>query len=195
MQVCSSSGTGKTTVILELIKRRTELHCVDIKQVLYVYSEWQSAFESADPIIEFVSSISDIKDKLTEFTLVVIDDSQTQLQKEYNEFVTELFTKRVHHGNFSVILLLQNAYGKNMRVISLNTKYLLMGPFYRDRSVITTIARQIRPDNIKFIQYVYNYCMKKPFSFVFFDFCPNTHENMRIRSSIFPEEALVFLPL
>jgi len=195
MMILSTTGSGKSTFVLELIKRRKELHNIEFKRILYVYSEWQTAYESADPAIEFLSSISELEDKLEPYTLIVIDDMMEELETTYNKFVISLYTKKVHHSKLAVILLLQNTFPKNLRAVSLNSTYVLIGPFPRDNSTITSIARQVKPDNIKFIQYIYNRVMKKPYSFLFLDFHVSTPNNLRYRSSIYPLESEIYMPV
>ena len=55
-----------------------------------------------------------------------------------------------------MILVLQNAFRPGMRDINLNTNYLLTFGNFRDRSMITTLARQILPGETRFLQDCYN---------------------------------------
>ena len=73
--------------------------------------------------------------------LVVLDD----LMAETDERVTNLFTKKSHHSNTSVIYLVQNLFSKNKesRTISLNSQYMIVFKNPRDVTQMTTLAKQM----------------------------------------------------
>ena len=64
---------------------------------------------------------------------------------ETDERVTNLFTKKSHHCNTSVIYLVQNLFPKNMesRTISLNSQYIVVFKNPRHVSQMTTLAKNI----------------------------------------------------
>lgn len=81
--------------------------------------------------------------------LVIIDD----MMRESNESVVDLFTKHSHHLSASVIFICQNIFHRNkgQRDISLNSHYIVAYKNPRDRSQITSLARQIAPGNSSYI--------------------------------------------
>ena len=84
--------------------------------------------------------------------LIVINDLMTETGTDKR--ITNLFTKSSHHRNLRVILLLQNLfyYGKESHNISLNTHYIVLFKNPRDNTVISSLARQMYPGKIKFLQ-------------------------------------------
>jgi len=63
-------------------------------------------------------------------TMLVIDD----LMSETNQLMADIFTKRSHHHDISVIYMTQNVFDKNKyaRTISLNVHYLVLFKNPRD---------------------------------------------------------------
>ena len=101
------------------------------EEKLWLHGEHQPAYIelSQFPHILFVEGI---QENLNEYidpkyrNLIVIDDLTSETGNEKR--ITNLFTKRSHHRNFSVILLLQNLShnGKENCNISLNTQYIVL---------------------------------------------------------------------
>ena len=82
---------------------------------------------------------------LTKGNLIVIDDQMIEAGKDNR--IVNLFTKRSHHRNLSVIYIMQNLFhqGKGNRSISLNSHYLVLFKNPRDKLQILTLAKQIYP--------------------------------------------------
>ena len=61
--------------------------------------------------------------------------------------IADLFTKRSHHRNTSVVYLTQNLFpqGKACRDIILNTQYMVLLNNPIDRQQVVTLARRIFP--------------------------------------------------
>ena len=85
-------------------KRRHEVFNVDLKKIIYCYSEYQEAFDLVkDPCVEFTNSLADLESKLEPYTLCIIDDLMAEVETTYNSFVTALFTKKIHHQKLGKI--------------------------------------------------------------------------------------------
>ena len=76
--------------------------------------------------------------------------SETRSDKK----VTNLFTKGSHHRNLSVILSQQNLFynGKESQTISLNAHYIVLFKNTRDNTIVTSLAKQMYPGKVKFLQ-------------------------------------------
>ena len=81
--------------------------------------------------------------------LIVLDDLMAQFGKDKR--IADLFTKRSHHRNLSVIYIVQNVFhqGKEMRNISLNAHYIVLFKSPRDRQQISILARQVNPGRVQ----------------------------------------------
>ena len=90
----------------------------------WYYGEWQSAYEYLDiPNLRLEEGLPTSFDA-SKRNIVVLDD----LMAETDERVANLFTKKSHHCNTSVIYLVQNLFPKNKesRTISLNSQYIVV---------------------------------------------------------------------
>ena len=120
------------------------------ERVTWYYGEWQSAYENLDlPNLRLEEGLPTSFDA-SKRNIVVLDD----LMAETDERVTNLFTKKSHHCNTSVIYLVQNLFPKNKesRTIRLNSQYIVVFKNPRDVSQITTLAKQMYPGRVKFVQ-------------------------------------------
>jgi len=93
--------------------------------------------------------------------LVIIDDLMRESSS--NEVIVDLFTKGSHHKNLSVILISQNLFhqGRRQRDIFLNANYIVFkNP--RNRAQIRHLARQVYPDDSKFIEEAYYDATSRP---------------------------------
>jgi hypothetical protein len=64
---------------------------------------------------------------------------------KYNSEILDIFTKKSHLRNISIIILTQNIFAKGscVRTMSLNSHYLILFNNPRDRSQIKFLARQV----------------------------------------------------
>ena len=98
------------------------------ERITWYYGEWQAAYENLDiPNMRLEEGLPTSFDNDGKRGLVVLDD----LMAETDGRVTNLFTKKSHHSNTSVIYLVQNIFPKNKesRTISLNSQYNRHGDF------------------------------------------------------------------
>ena len=104
--------------------------------------------------------------------------------------ITNLFTKGSHHRNLSVILLLQNLFynGKEIWNISLNTHYIVLFKNPQDNTVINSLAKQMYPGKVKFLQEVFRDATMLPYHYLFLDLKPYTDDKYRVRTCIMSDE-------
>ena len=123
--------------------------------------------------------------------IVVLDD----LMAETDERVTNLFTKKSHHCNTSVIYLVQNLFPKNKvsRTISLNSQYIVVFKNPRDVSQLTTLAKQMYPGRVKFVQEAFADATPTPYGYILVDMKQDTPEDLRLRTSILPDDAVQYV--
>ena len=103
-----------------------------------------------------------------------------------------MFTKYAHHKNLTVIFIVQNLFpkGKHARDISLNAHYIIVFKNPRDKLQIEYLARQIMPRHSKGVVQVFEEATRKPHSYLLFDLTQSTHDALRIRTNIFPDETM-----
>ena len=143
------------------------------------------------PDIHFVEGVpSDLESMInpSKRNLVVIDDLMQELSNDPR--ITSLFTKGRHHGNLSVIFILQNIFhrGKKLRDMSLNCHYLVLFKSPRDSSQINHLAKQMFPGHVKYMQESFQDATSRPYGYLLCDLKLETLTDFRLRTNIFPGE-------
>ena len=184
---------GKTTFVLDLIRRRREIISEEMEQVIYLYTEHQSKFDEfkkENPEVEFTTDMDWIDDEIVtdeKKTLIIFDDKMIDFSGKENDEICKWFTMKCHHRNTSVILLLQNAYAANLRTVSINSMYLAYMNNPRDKTSVYSLGRQIYPGRPAFLPICYDRAVsRRPFGYLFFDFHQLTNNKYRVRSSLYP---------
>ena len=75
-----------------------------------------------------------------------------------------------------------------MRNISFNTHYIILFQNTRDSQQISTLARQMYPENSQFLIEAYQVATKKPHEYLFIDSKPKTKDQLSIRTGILPND-------
>ena len=154
--VSGGTKSGKTTFVKKLLMYVDIMIEKPSENITYYYSEFQNTFgeiQTLVPQIKFVQGLpDDILDTINPETrnLFIVDD----MMGEKYAVIAKLFTKKSHHGNLSVIYIVQNLFhhSKEHRTISLNASYLCLTKNVRDASQIVHLAKQLYPNNTKFFQ-------------------------------------------
>ena len=197
--VSGSTKTGKTTFVKRLLTNLQVMIDPPSEDIKYFYSEYQDTFaeiKSLVPWIEFVEGVPDtIFDSINPKTrnLYIFDD----MMGERVAVIAKLFTKKSHHGNLSVIYIVENLFhrSKDHRTISLNASYIVLTKNVRDASQVIHLGKQIYPHNAKFFQQACQIATAEPFSYLFIDLTPTCPDETRLRSGIFPtDKHYVYVP-
>ena len=141
--VAGPTGCGKTTFVARLLRNASVMIDPPPEQVTWYYGQWQSAYENLDiPKLRLEEGLPKSFDT-GKRNVVVLDD----LMAETDGRVTQLFTKKSHHSNTSIIYLVQNLFPKHKesRTISLNAQYMVVFKNPRDASQVTHLAKQMNP--------------------------------------------------
>ena len=123
--------------------------------------------------------------------MVVLDD----IMAETDEGVPELFTKKCHNSNTSVMPLVQKLFPrhKESRTISLNAQYMVVFKNPRDASQVTHLAKQMYPGRLKFVQEAFKDATNVPYGYLLVDLKHNTPEDLRLRTTILPDDAVQYV--
>ena len=204
--IIGPSKVGKTVHLINLLKRQDELfESGKIENSIYCYKAWNESFnELQNGIIKTwlneIPSEQQIQEIAEPYvnkggTLLIIDDFGSQL----TPVIPLLFSVLSHHLQITVILVLQALYNKNpmYKEIQTNSQYISIFKNERDKSQISTFARQFEPTNWKYIINVFSDITRKPFSYLFIDFTTSCPSNLRLRSNILPHEfpMTVYIPI
>jgi len=191
--VSGPTGSGKSYFVRELLRKPAMMN-EKFHEIIWCYGEWQSLYEEMQNELGVVFHSGLLKELPSDGKprLIVIDD----LMREADDRVVDLFTKGSHHRNLSVIFITQNLFhkGKAQRDISLNAHYIVVFKNPRDAGQITFLARQISPENPRFIQEAYRDATSEPHGYLLLDLKQSTEDIIRVRTKIFDTEVVIYVP-
>ena len=190
--VAGPTGCGKTTFVARLLRNAAAMIDPPPERITWYYGEWQAAYENLDiPNMRLEERLPTSFDNDGQRGLVVLDD----LMAETDGRVTNLFTKKSHHSNTSVIYLVQNIFPKNKesRTISLNSQYMVIFKNPRDASQIANLAKQMYPGRGAFVHEAFADATASPYGYLLIDLKQNTPDGMRLRTSILLDDTCQFV--
>ena len=181
-RTCTLSGPtdcGKTVFVKKFLKYIDQLCDTRFERIILYYGEWQSGYRDLGKDIEFREGLPQNTDCLNDPKpkLIIIDD----LMRESSSggAIVNLFTKGSHHNNLSVIFITQNIFhqGKGQREIFLNAQYIVIFRNLRDRAQIRHLARQVYPENPRFLEEAYQDATSQAFGYLLLDLKQTTADN------------------
>lgn len=189
--VAGPTSCGKTVFTFNFLENLSVMCDKPIENIVYYYDEWQPNFENKSAI-KFKKGLPNIKEyNGLENSLIIIDD----MMKETNDIIVNIFTKGSHHRNLSVIYITQNLFhqGRGQRDISLNANYIIYFKNPRDKAQIIHLARQLYPENSRYLQEAYMDATHRPHGYLFLDLKQSTPEKYRVGTNILPSEQPCFI--
>ena len=207
-----SSGSGKTSRLLEFLQLKDVICNVKFYKIYYFYSTWQSIYDEmklqklVDYFIEGIPdhdsmmSMIDNNSQLSKSSsfpdhqLLIFDDLLCNIVSRKDDLMQKLFTVYSNHKKLSVIMLSQMLFKPGdykFNVLSENVHYLFLFKSPRNSSKIIHLAKQVSPYDNKFIVQSYREATKDEFTYLLFDFHQSTPEKARLRSKIFPSQGIM----
>jgi hypothetical protein len=196
MLVWGSTGSGKTVWIRKLLKWLNELVIMEKKEiykVMWCYRKWQKLYN--EPIENQLLNMYyvDGPPSLSELTafnpdIIIMDDLMLEIGD--NKLLADLFTKKSHHEEITVIHVIQNMFpkGKIMRNVYENCQYQVFMRNRRDLMQIKMISSRLFPGNSKYFVEAYRDSTSKPYGYLVADFKNDSDEKYSLRTRIFPDE-------
>jgi len=190
------SKCGKSTFVFRFLKDVDSMMSLPPEQILFCYSEYQPGYDQLleDKRVQLIDGLPQIQELRNNTPkLIILDDLGHQLAK--SEDLNTLFTRASHHWSLSVFLLLQNLFIPGIRNSRLNADYLTLFRSPSDKSQVSTLARQLYPQNQKFFHESHADATSKPYQYIVVDQTQQTDDSMRLRSLIFPDDIeMVYQP-
>jgi hypothetical protein len=154
-------ATGKSTLLLKLLKLRDYVFEQPAGEAFYLFSEDQAGFDEYKklPGVTFSQSYKEVDEWISpkRNQLVIVDDFVLDLEKnsEFANWITDLYVKRARHSSTTVIFATQNLFAKNLRILRLSCSNLILFSSKTDSKTITVLASQIAPSNSSLILKAY----------------------------------------
>src|SRR5258705_310720 len=198
--VAGPTASGKTVFVEHMVKGGNSICSEPFSRIVWCYGEFQDRFKHLQSQfgVLFHEGLPDLSsfDGLVP-SLIIIDD----LMHEVDGSIGKLFTKGSHHRNLSVIFITQNLFhqGKHSRDMSLNAHYLCIFKNPRDRSQISYLARQLYPEDSKFLTQAYADATSAAHGYILLDLKQQTPDILRVRTRKFSHEKvdggpIVYIP-
>jgi len=191
--VASPTHGGKSTFVYRLLKH--DLFRDTPEKILYCYnSSWQPMFSRLESVMSNITfhygmpsrtDMEEFQQTTTSHKAIILDDLMTDSVN--SDSVLKLFTIGMHHNNCTVILLTHNLFPKSKhgRTINLNCQVFVLMSNCRDKAQVQTLGRQL---GYARLLDAYVMACKDPYSHFVIDLHNDTPSNLRLRSSIFPDD-------
>ena len=175
MIVAGQSFCGKSYWVFQMIENLDNIFTHKVSKIYYLYSEYQDIFDKYKDRVSFTSDVSILDIEPDENTLLIIDDLMDELSNSNQ--IRDLFTKKIHHRNISVILILQNIFvqGKVYVTIRNNTCYYIIFDHGANYHSLEIFAQRFQGKHKnKYFEKSYEDCMKTPYSPLLIDNHPKS---------------------
>jgi hypothetical protein len=198
MIISGPSKCGKTTFVIDLIRRKDRLFRHPIRNVYWFHGASQGhvheklCSEMGVIMKEGVPSEDDFE-PIQQHDLVVLDDLQDELKQ--NSHITSLFLKQSHHRDFFVILLQQNIYGdKEQRFRNSNVHYWVGFNNPRNQRQLGEFLSRMYPSGKQSIYQIFNHIIENEgnYGYLFVDFTASMRADLRLRSHIFTSPMRIY---
>lgn len=198
--VAGSTGSGKTTLVKNLLRLKHDLFSVVPEKVFLFYNNDQPIYDEMlreglidekinvsvqFPTLEFLTTLV-APFKKGGGSLIIFDDIISDITEEF----TKIICNFSHHEATSIILMTQNLFFKHkvFRTLSLNMHYMFLMTNERDKQQVANLGRQVCPNNPNFLVNVYGSAASRAYEYLLLDFRADQNKKVRIRSHIFPHQ-------
>uniref|UniRef100_A0A1I7YW71 ATPase_AAA_core domain-containing protein n=1 Tax=Steinernema glaseri TaxID=37863 RepID=A0A1I7YW71_9BILA len=200
LQLAGPTCSGKTQWTKKLLKYIDEMTDVPVQNVFWCYGIATSDLAEIEQhpkvkLIEGPPSMEMLQEYKHQRNLVIIDDLMGELKN--SSVLNDFFTKGAHHLNTCVLNITQNLFASKDRTARINTSYIVLTKSPADKLQIQVLARQLYPENKKFLIDAYTDAVSRPFGYLVIDCSPfNMDDERRILTNIFPDEGdtIVYVP-
>jgi len=198
--VCGATGSGKTTLIRNLIFYKDILFSAKTSRVIIFYTEHQKIYDEmintglVHELVEldekmishddYMEKISPYKDKGG--SICIFDDCMELIDNTNSK----MFTRISHHQNCNTIFITHAVFmskNESYKMMSKNAKYFYLMKNPRDVSQVKIFSSQIGINSSRMVN-IFKEATKNAYSYLLIDFHPETPDHIRLRSNIFPHE-------
>ncbi|KAL3081112.1 hypothetical protein niasHS_011937 [Heterodera schachtii] len=164
--VSGPSSSGKTQLVLRLLRHANVMFDPPPKAIVWAYGEYSMQIPDLERqgVVPHAGAPSDeMLKKLPKPCVIVYDDLMGDIEAKK---LADLYTKKSHHNNFSVIFLTQNLFDKSMRVPRSNAQYIFLMRAPNDMLSIRNLASQMFPREQGFLMDAYRQACALPYGYL-----------------------------
>ena len=195
--ISGQSGSGKTSFIIKLLQHKNEVFNENFKNILYCYGQYTKLIpnlQKLDVKINQGFPSNELLHSIQKPLLLILDDLMLVSKREV---LAELFTKKSHHSNISIVYVTQNLFEKPMKIVRDNSQYIILLNSPSSALQIRTLGSQLFPSNLKYFLSAYKAAVSdKKYGYLLIDLHPVSSEELRLRTNIFKEDdfQIIFIP-
>lgn len=193
MIISGATGSGKTQWLLKFLENSEKLIEPPPQKILYCYGEInETIFKLKNEGINTFNGIP-TPDLIKEHQLLVLDDLMLNVE---NDFLDLLFTRGSHNWGVSIIFVTQSLYGRDIKTARANSHYIVLTKNPQGLLQVRTLGPQLFPKKLNYFLEAYHDATSRPFSYLLINMHPNSDENLRLSTNIFPNEKItIYLPI
>lgn len=190
--VFSPSMSGKTTLILEILKNKSKYFDVEIFEVIYHYNIWSDQFSNQKGI-KFIQG-DEIELPTDNKPRILIIDDLLQSKKAQKSLV-QIFTVEGHHLNISCIFATQELFVKELKTVSANAKIFFLSGGKRNFKSVRTLFSQMDYD-LDYLKSAYRDATKdeNEYNFFMIDLQKKISPELQIGSKVLDRFPTFYLP-
>jgi len=213
MVVGGPSGSGKSNDVFSLMEHNKKLIYPPPAELLYCYGIYHSDVPRLEPMGVTVCAgvpSDELLARLARPAMVVLDDLQGDVGEPW---LSEMFSRRIHHENLFVVLVTQDLFAPSLRVARPNAQvaaladnqvltsphfqYIILTRSPNSLDKIRSLGKQLFPAGaIRFFMDAYAQATEKKFGYLMLDMHATTDPKLILQTGIFPgEERIVYRPI
>ena len=196
MIISGPSTSGKTTFMARLLEQSNEMFEPRPSKIIYAYGQFSAIIpklQARGIIVHEGVPNDDIINKMPKNSIIILDDLMLNIT---NNFLTHLFTRKIHHKQIGCIFLTQNLFEKNIKVARNNSQYIVLMNSPSAALSIRTLGTQLFSRQLDYFLSAYKRACSKRFVYLFIDVSPSSDPILRLRTNIFKndDEKIIFIP-
>ena len=186
--ISGCSQAGKTYYTKEIIRNISRVYNAEFKNIVIYYTEDQPCYSEIQQLDSRVQLVANQNYSPPSNSLLIFDDQMNENMRDKK--FSDLFTKKIHHRNISVIILTQNLFPKGQfaRDVRLSTHYITIFKSPLFKSQVMHLGRQLYPEFPKFLYDAYKQATESCYGNLFLDLHPATSDELRVWSGVLPHE-------
>ena len=196
MIISGPSTSGKTTFMARLIDQSNSMFEPRPSKIIYAYGQFSAIIpklQARGILVNEGIPDDELINKLPKNSIIILDDLMLNIT---NNFLTYLFTRKLHHRQIGCIFLTQNLFEKNIKVARNNSQYIVLMNSPSAALGIRTLGTQLFPRQLDYFLSAYKRACSKRFGYLFIDLSPASDPILRLRTNIFKDDAekIIFIP-
>lgn len=199
MIISGPSSSGKSTFLAKFITESANLIDPPPSSVLYCFGEMSDMVPALQRLGVNVHSGVPSEEMIKQQPknlLLILDDLLLNVSESY---LSEMFTRKSHHLQYSVIFVTQSLFDRKIRVARQNAQYIILMRSPNSELSIRNIGVQLFPGRLDYYLDSYRQATNKPYGYLVIDMHAASDPSLRLRTGLFKDDhddgqSVIFVP-